>query len=123
MVRMITVNKKAFTRKDGVRVKASTFKIRDRGKPGRGPRIIPPLVKGSLGVDFSKPRMVRRRIEVALAKKIGERKVMGKLRAIQVFNKNTNPTLSEKARSDAKFIASSFIGRKRVRTGTGLSRR
>ena len=123
MVRMITVKKKAFTRKDGVRVKASAFKIRDRGKPGRGPRLIPPLRKGTLGVDFSKSSRIRRRIEVALAKKIGEKSVMGKLRALQVFNKNTNPVLSEKARLDAKFIAASFIGKKRVRTGMGLSRR
>src|SRR5918999_1229094 len=31
------------------RVKPSTFKIRDRGKPGRGPKVVPPLEEGALG--------------------------------------------------------------------------
>lgn len=72
---------------------------------------------------FSLPAKKRRRMLVTLAKKIGEKRVIGKLRAIQVFNKNRNPGLSEKARLDARFVASSFVGRKRVRTGIGLSRR
>lgn len=75
----------------------------------------------SLGVSFSNMASTRRKKEVKMAKRIGERRVVGKLRAVQVFNKNKNPTLSRKAAADAKFIASSFIGRKRVRTGTGLS--
>lgn len=81
------------------------------------------LKKGSLGVDFSESAKTRRRKEIALAKLIGEKRVIGKLRILQVFNKNKNPLLSEKARLDARFIASSFKGKKRVRTGTGLSRR
>jgi hypothetical protein len=31
------------------RVKPSTFKISDRGKPGRGPKVVPPLEEGALG--------------------------------------------------------------------------
>ena len=81
--------------------------------------------KGSLGGPgfFARSVKMRRRLLVKLAKKVGEKRVVGKLRAIQVFMKNKNPSLSEKARLDARFIASSFIGKKRVRTGTGLSRR
>lgn len=81
--------------------------------------------RGSLGGKgfFSLPAMKRRRMLVKLAKRIGEKRVVGKLRAIQVFNKNRNPSLSEKARLDARFVAASFVGKKRVRTGTGLSRR
>ena len=81
--------------------------------------------KGSLGGPgfFARPAKMRRRMLVKLAKKIGEKRVVGKLRAIQVFSKNRNPSLSEKARLDARFVASSFIGKKRVRTGKGLSRR
>lgn len=80
---------------------------------------------GSLGGKgfFSFPVKMRRRMLVRLAKKIGEKRVVGKLRAIQVFNKNRSPVLSEKARLDSRFVASSFIKKKRVRTGTGLSRR
>jgi len=35
---MITVKRKAYKRKDGSMVKATTFKIRDRGKKGRTPK-------------------------------------------------------------------------------------
>ncbi len=86
---------------------------------------IPVGKPGSLGGKgfFSFPAKMRRRMLVKLGRKIGEKRVVGKLRAIQVFNKNRNPSLSEKARLDARFVASSFIGKKRVKTGRGLSRR
>lgn len=119
----LRVKRKGFTTKKGKRVKPTNFDIKDRGAPGRGKKIFPTLKEGSLGVDFSKPARIRRAIEVVLAKKIGEKRVIGKLRAIQVLNKRTNQRLSEKARLDARFIASSFIGKKRVRTGKGLSKR
>ncbi len=119
----LRVKRKAFTTKRGVRVETTTFTIKDRGKPGRGKRIIPALRKGALGVKFTNPTSTRRRKEIALAKRIGEKRVVGKLRAIQVFNKNVNPTLSEKARMDAKFIAGSFKGKKFVGKGKGFSRR
>lgn len=81
--------------------------------------------KGSLGGRgfFGKSDSVRRKMEIALAKKIGERKVQGKLQAIATFNKNTNPTVSMIAKRDRKFIAERFIGKKRVRKGTGLSKK
>ena len=116
----LRVRRKGYVTKKGVRVRPAVFQIVDRGKPGRGPKILPKLKKGTLGVDFSKSAMTRRRVLVRLAKRIGERRVMGKLRAIQVLTKRTNPTVSKKAKSDARWIAKSFIGRKRVRTGTGI---
>lgn len=96
------------------RIARSTFTIRDRGKPGRGPKILPTLKKGALGVSFDAPPSVRRRIEAKLTKRIGEKKVIGKLRALQVLNKRTNPALSSKAAADSRYIAGSFEGRKRV---------
>ncbi len=117
----LRVTRKAFTRKDGTRVKKSTFFIQDRGNRGRGPKVIPPLTGSPLGVKFSNKASTRRRKEIALAKRIGERKVVGKLGAIATLNKNTNPTLSRKARSDQRFIAERFIGKKRVRSPRGLS--
>jgi hypothetical protein len=121
MVRKLIVKRRGYTRKDGTKVKATSFKIKDRGRPGRGKKIIGKLKEGSLGVDFSNKAQTRRTKESKLAKKIGEKKVVGKLRAVQVLNKRTNPKLSKKAKADAHFIASSFKGKKRVRTGTGLS--
>jgi len=93
-------------------------------KPKKGVRIKIKR-KGTLGGPgfFARPAKMRRRMLIKLAKKVGEKRVVGKLRAVQVFMKNRNPPLSEKARLDARFVASSFIGKKRVKTGTGLSRR
>ena len=148
----LTVNKKGFTRKgferkafkrkgyvrsDGTRVKSasvpkskisptkvkpSTFKIKDRGAKGRGKKVIPKLKKGFLNVSFSSPANVRRAKLVKLAKKQGEKKVVGKLRALQVLNKRTNPTVSRKALADSKFIAGSFKGKKRVQFPSGYGR-
>ncbi len=120
----LTVTRKAFTTKRGTRVKAVTFKIKDVGRVGRTPkarRVIPPLTKGALGVSFKDSASVRRKQEIKLAKRIGEKSVVGKLRAIQVFNKNTNPKLSEKARADARFIAGSFKGKKFVGKSKGFA--
>jgi len=118
----LLVRRRAFNTKRGTRVQATTFRIRDLGRPGRGPKVIPKLRKGRLGVDFSKSARSRRRREVMVAKRLGEKSVLGMLQAIVVFNKRVNPVVSRKAASDRRFIASSFIGKRRVRTGTGLTR-
>lgn len=59
MAKTITLRRKGYKRKgytatrkgkkvkvSPARVKPSTFKIRDRGKAGRGPKVVPPLEKG-----------------------------------------------------------------------------
>lgn len=108
------------TRVEGGRVSGSSFDIKDRGKKGRGPKILPALKKGKLGVKFSQSASARRRQEAKHARREGEKKVIGRLRAVQILNKRTNPIISEKARADARWIAGSFRGRKRVKTGTGF---
>jgi hypothetical protein len=122
----LTVKKKGYTRKAyvakrggrKVRVAASevpptSFKIKDRGGPGRGPKVVPPLEEGSLGGKgfFNKPTAERHAVLKRLARKLGEKSVVGKLRAVQVFNKRVNPALSKKALVDSKFIADSFEGK------------
>lgn len=81
--------------------------------------------KGDLGGKgfFSKTASERRTIERRLARKKGEKKVVGKLRAIQVFNENRNPEVSEKARKDARYISGEFRGKKNVGYPKGFSRR
>lgn len=44
----LTVKRKGYTRKDGTKVKATTYKVADRGKKGRGPKDIK-LKSGGLG--------------------------------------------------------------------------
>ena len=107
------------------RVTRKSYTIKDRGALGRGPKIIPKLKKGTLGGPgfFKKSTEARRKFEVSLAKKIGEKKVQGKLQAVATLNKRINPSVSKKAAADRRFIAASFIGKKRVPTGEGLVRK
>lgn len=88
----------------------------------RNRRVLIPIGRGvPLGVRFDNSALTRRKKEIALAKKIGERKVMAKLGALATLNKNVNPSLAAKANADRRFIAERFKGKKRVRAPTGLS--
>lgn len=88
----------------------------------RNRKVMIPIGTGRpLGVRFDNSAVTRRKKLIALTKKIGERKVMGKLAALAVVNKNRNPTLAAKARADQHFIAARFKGKQRVRSPTGLS--
>jgi hypothetical protein len=109
----------------GFKVSSTNFKMKDRGASGRATGNIPKLKKGTLGGQgfFSKSTQQRRRIESSLAKKIGEKRVQGKLQAIAVLNKRTNPEVMRKAQSDRSYIAGSFIGKKRVMYPRGFRRR
>ena len=98
--------RKAFAAKRGgkkvkvakVPVKPSTFKISDRGKPGRGPKVVPPLKEGALGGPgfFNRSNDEQEQIVFNRAKEIGERKVVGELRALQVFFKKADPQKSSR---------------------------
>jgi len=134
----VTVRRKGYTRKaytarrggktiriGKARVNPSTFKIRDRGKPGRGPKVVPPLAKGALGGPgfFSRPRGDQKQIVFRRAKKLGERKVVGELRALQVFFKTTNPRKSRRAFQLSKQVAGSFKGKQQVGFPGGFRRK
>lgn len=126
-------SRSGYVRRDGVRVSPANvdravvpptvFKIKDRGARGRGKKVFPPLKKGALGINFSNKAMTRRAKLDKLAKKIGEKKVVGRLRAIQVLNKRTNPAVSKKALADSKYIAGSFKGKKKVKFPTGFRKK
>ena len=124
MVRKIRVTKKAYTRKSylraiktkagdiikRIRVKKSkvtktTFMIKDRGKPGKGPKILPKLKKGGLGFSLKgKTQTQINKLALAHAKKVGERKAASQLRALHVLNKKTNPVISKKAAIAARHV-------------------
>lgn len=107
------------------KVKPSTFKIRDRGKPGRGPKVVPPLTKGALGGPgfFNRPGEQQKQIVFRRAKKMGEKKVVGELRALQVFFKTTAPRKSKRALQLSKQVAGSFKGKQMVGHNKGFSRK
>lgn len=124
MARMIRVDRKAYTTKKGVKVPRTVYKIKDRGAPGRGPKVIPtPLKEGTLGGKgfFKKSATARRRIAAEVAKRKGEKVVQGKLQAVATFTKRTNPAVARKAAADRKWIAARFQGKKRVPYPQGLN--
>lgn len=124
--------RKAYTARRGAkrvrvgatRVGPSKFKISDRGKKGRGPKIVPPLEKGALGGAgfFNRPSKEQEKIVFNRAKRLGERKVVGELRALQVFFKNTDPRKSKRALGLSKKVAGSFKGKHHVGYPGGLRR-
>jgi len=129
---MLTVHRRAHYRKPYVRrngttvrgteVKGSSFMEEDRGRPGRGPKVFPPLKRGTLGVDFSKPERVRHGIEAGKARRTGEKHVGGQLQAISTLSRRTNPTVSRKAAADRRWVQGSFRGRKQVGYPRGFGR-
>jgi hypothetical protein len=134
----ITVRRKGYKRKgytakrrgrkvrvSTTRVKPSTFKIHDRGKAGRGPKVVPPLEEGALGGPgfFDRSEDEQERIVFERAKEVGERKAIGELRALQVFFKTTDPEKSKRALELSKKVAGSFKGKQEVDYPEGFRRK
>ena len=137
----ITVHRKGHTRKPSTskrgskkikkvkvsktRVKPSTFKTTDRGKRGRGPKVIPPLEEGALGGSgfFDRSSDEQEQIVFSRARALGERKVVGELRALQVFFKTTHPQKSKRALELSKKVAGSFKNKQEVGYPKGFSKK
>ena len=107
------------------RIKPSTFKVRDRGKAGRGPKVVPPLEEGALGGSgfFDRSEAEQQQIAFERAREVGEKKAVGELRALQVFFKKTDPEKSRRALELSKKVAGSFKGKEQVEYPEGLSRK
>ncbi len=136
MAKTMTVRRKGYRRKSytasrkgklvkvgPAHVKASTFKIHDRGKPGRGPKVVPPLKEGVFGGPgfFKRSQADQERIAFRRARSVGEKKAVGELRALQVFFKRTDPVKSKRALELSKKVAGSFKGKHQVEYPAGLS--
>jgi hypothetical protein len=125
--------RKAYTAKRGgktvkvgkSRVKSSTFKANDRGKKGRGPKVVPPLEKDALGGPgfFDRSNDEQEQIVFERAKELGEKKVVGELRALQIFFKTTDSQKSKRALELSKRVAGSFKGKQEVRYPEGFSKK
>ncbi len=98
----ITVHRKAYTRKDGTRVKAATYRTADKGKPGKTPksrRFFKPGVK--MGWRKEQSAAVRRR--EALQAHGGNKTATG--RALQeLANVTTDARTQKLAKSDADYF-------------------
>ncbi|MFL6356036.1 MAG: hypothetical protein ACJ71C_05700 [Nitrososphaeraceae archaeon] len=106
-------------------MKPSTFKTTDRGKRGRGPKVIPPLEEGALGGSgfFDRSSDEQEQIVFSRARTLGERKVVGELRALQVFFKTTDPQKSKRALELSKKVAGSFKNKQEVGYPKGFSKK
>src|SRR5262245_9588825 len=88
MTRHVTVKRKGYIRRDYTAMRTGRPTTEVRGA-GRGPRIVPSAEEESLGGAefFDRPIDERHAVEARLAKEQGEKRVIAKLRAIQIFNK------------------------------------
>ena len=112
--RMITVHVKPTTYMRAgrrVRRRGYTYKRRDVGKPGNGPKLIVITEKGALrrhGYSVKKDEGARHR---ALTKAIGEYgalSVYRKLNAQYVFRKNYDPKNAARFKADAEWVRDKF---------------
>ena len=138
-MRRLTVHRKSFRVKGhyshshsgkrfwipGHRVKSSRFRIKDRGNPGRGKKIVPRLKSGALGGKgfFSRSYPSQRHIVFHVAKVKGERTAIGRLAILQNFFKNTKPSYAARAKRLRTVVAGSFMGKRQVMYPQGFKRR
>lgn len=100
----------AYTRSDGTKVKSVYVPpscIKDRGLPGKGTKLFEIKDEGFLrefGFSTSKPASARRSALHRAIDDANYSKVIKKLNAVAILNKNTNPSMYKKIRSDMAFL-------------------
>lgn len=104
---MLIVTRKGYKRRDGTRVSPTTFAIKNRGLPGRGPKLFT-LRKGGLtefGYRVKDPLQIR---HVALSRAISQGvpslTLSRRLGALATLLKRTSPQSSRRLRSNQKSI-------------------
>ncbi len=134
-IRRSGYRRKAYTRADGSRVKATNVKpkcIKGRGlHPSRkGPRVIPKLKKGLLEKYgyHGRESVAKRHTALRKAERAyGSTNLIRKLNAIYVLNRNTNPSIAAKFKSDENWVRRTYGedagGRRRSRSPRKRSRR
>lgn len=106
-----STTRKAYTTAKGkkvasTKVKGSSYLAEDRGAKGRGKKVLPPLKEGTLGGKgfYSLAAPVRHVEYEKKCKKYGSKIVLGKIMALRVFNKRTNPELYRKLVADYNWV-------------------
>lgn len=94
-------------RSDGTPVKAATFSIKNRGKPGRGPKLFT-LKKGGLS-QYGYPEGGRG----ALARAVSAESpltIFRRLQALGILMKRTEPNKSKKYMRNRNWVRSKYMG-------------
>ncbi len=105
---MLVIRRKSYVRADGTRVKATSYRSKDLGKKGRGPKLFK-LKKGGLSkYGYSTSASVASR-HLALSRAIS-RGVPGltlsrRIGALATLLKRTNPMLSKRLRRNQRWVA------------------
>jgi hypothetical protein len=105
------IRRKAYTRKNGTRVKSSC--IKDMGKPGKGPKLFT-LKKGGLSKYGYHVRdsYVKRHTSLKKAlKHMSYATLVRKINALSILFKNTQPGLAKHAKSDVKWLQKQHISK------------
>lgn len=104
--------RKGYKTKKGVKVSPSC--VKDQGAPGKGKKLFPAPQKGKLskyGYHNIKNLSESERHK-AISKAVKDHNpttIVRDLNAIATLNKRTNPVVSEKMRSDAKWASNTFL--------------
>lgn len=116
-IKRASYTRQAYTRVDGVKVRKSFVPascIKDRGLPGKGKKLINITDTGFLrdhGFSVAKSAKERRSALIKAMNDVGEggySKVIKKLNAVAILNKNTNPEMYRKLRSDMKYLQQKY---------------
>ena len=98
------IRRKAYTRKNGIRVKSSC--IKDMGKPGKSPKLFT-LKKGGLskyGYHISNSAEKRHKALKKASKHYSYATLVRKINALSILFKNTQPDLAKKAKQDVSWL-------------------
>jgi len=113
-IRRSGYTRKGYTRSDGTRVKGikvSATWILDRGKPGKGPKLISIKKDKSLtklGYKLSGKADTRHRALNKAVSKYGSLSVLRKVNALSVLLKNTEPKYASNATSDKRYLQKKY---------------
>lgn len=100
------IRRKAYTRSDGIKVRATAFQITNRGKPGRGPKLFT-LKKGRLS-RYGYPEAGRNALNRAVESN-GPLAVFRRLQALMILTKRTDPAKSAKYRGNRNWLRTKYM--------------
>ena len=112
-IRRAAYTRKAYTRKDGTLVKGAHVAsrcIRDQGKPGKGKRLFT-LKKGMLTKYGYSTHVVQAERHSALIRAMKDAStgyIWKRLNAIEILNRNTNPEVAAKIKSDMDWLRAKY---------------
>lgn len=102
------IRRRSYVRSDGTRVKGTSYTIKNRGKPGRGPKLFT-LKKGGLSqYGYSTSASLKSRhasLSRAISQGVPGLTLSQRLGALATLLKRTNPKLSKRLRKNQTWVA------------------